>query len=222
MNRQHVDARAKKRRRHHSSPSGSSNAAGNWSSSSTSNRYVPFSFFGAALLYAQRWGLPPGFGGVAHMGIQMKTLLFAGLLLFVGVGTAHAQADIGSTGGSIGTNGSINSGGSITTASGINSTSHTNNAGSVSGTPSYKNVEGQNPDAYVPSTFENYNDAVSQGDEARRTRQPSLADAARKAQQAKAAHPAKPGVVVERDATGKLVAVPATPATTAPPAVPSN
>lgn len=139
----------------------------------------------------------------------MKTLLFAGLLLFVGVGSAHAQ-DLGSTTATVGSSGSINSGGSITSLSGINSTSSTNNANSVSGQPSYRNVAGTNPDAYVPSTFENYDDAVTQGDAARRMRQPSLADAARKAQQAKAAHPAKPGVVVDRDATGKLVAVPAT------------
>jgi hypothetical protein len=153
----------------------------------------------------------------------MKTILFAGLLLFVGVGTAHAQADIGNSVGSIGSSGSINSGGSITAGSGINSAAHTNNASSVSGTPSYKNVEGQNPDAYVPSTFENYNDAVTQGDEARKMRQPSLADVARKAQQAKIAHPVKPGVVVERDATGKLVATPAAPAVTEilKPAVPA-
>lgn len=157
-----------------------------------------------------------------EMGTQMKTIVFAGLLLFVGVGTAQAQADVGSTSASIGSNGSINSGGSISSGSGINSTAHINNAGSVSGTPSYRNIAGQNPDAYVPSTFENYQDAVSQGDEARRMRQPSLADAARNAQQAKAAHPAKPGVVVERDATGKLVATPAAPETPAVPATPKN
>jgi hypothetical protein len=155
----------------------------------------------------------------------MKTLAFAGLLLFVGVGSACAQ-DLGSTTGSVGSSGSINSGGSLTSSSGINSTSSTNNAASVSGTPSYKNVEGTNPDAYVPSTFENYDDAVSKGNEARGVRQPSLADAARKAQQAKAVHPAKPGMVVERDATGKLVATPAATAVpgsaSAPPAAPKN
>jgi hypothetical protein len=186
------------------------------------NRYVPFSIFGAALLYAQRRGLPPGFGGVAQVGMQMKTLLFAGLLLFVGAGSVHAQADVGSTSGSIGASGSINSGGSLTSSSGINSTASTNNSSSVSGQPSYRNVEGQNPDAYVPSTFQNYDDAVSQGDEARKMRQPSLADVARKAQQAKAAHPAKPGVVLDRDATGKLVATPATPALAETPAVPAT
>jgi hypothetical protein len=151
------------------------------------------------------------------MGMQMKTLLLAGLLLFVGVGSANAQADLSSSTGSIGNSGSINSGGSLTSSSGINSTASTNNASSVSGQPSYRNVEGTNPDAYVPSTFENYDDAVTQGDAARRVRQPSLADAARKAQQTKATHPTKPGVVVERDATGKLVAVPAS----APTAVPA-
>jgi hypothetical protein len=157
------------------------------------------------------------------MGMQMKTLLFAGLLLFIGVGSAHAQADVGSTTGSIGSSGSINAGGSLSSSSGLNSTASTNNGNSVSGQPSYRNAEGTNPDAYVPSTFENYDDAVTQGDAARRMRQPSLADAARKAQQAKAAHPAKPGVVVDRDATGKLITVPPSAPVQAPaPVSPKN
>lgn len=142
----------------------------------------------------------------------MKTLILAGLLLFVGARSAHAQADILSSTGSIGNSSSINSGGSITSSSGINSTASTTNGNSVSGQPSYRNVSGTNPDAYVPSTFENYAEAVKQGEAARKLHQSSLADAARNAQQAKAAHPpAKPGVTFERDATGKLVAVPAKP-----------
>jgi hypothetical protein len=153
--------------------------------------------------------------------MQMKTILFAGLLLFVSVSAAQAQ-DIGSTTGTVGSGSSINSSGSVSSAGGINSEPHTTNASSVSGTPSYKNVEGQNPDAYVPSTFENYDEAVNQGDEARKVRQPSLADAARKAQQAKAAHPAKPGVVLDRDANGRLVAAPATRAVAETPAAPAS
>lgn len=170
-----------------------------------------FHFEGLRYSTLSCWGLLPGFGGVAHMGIQMKILVFAGLLLFIGVGSAHAQADILSSTGSIGNSSSLNSGGSISSSSGINSTASTTNANSVSGQPSYRNVEGTNPDPYVPSTFANYDDAVTQGNAAQKQRQPSLADAARKAQQAKAAHPVKPGVVVDRDATGKLVTVPPSP-----------
>jgi hypothetical protein len=136
------------------------------------------------------------------MGNQMKLLVMIGVLLLVGVGSARAQSsfsNVGSIGGS-----SINSVSSLNHSGSINSSVGT---GSVSDSRVYKNVEATNPGEYVPSTYENYDAAVTMGRNAGLVRPLTIVEAARMAQQAKEAGAAKPTILLEKDAAGKLILV---------------
>ena len=73
------------------------------------------------------------------------------------------------------------------------------------------NVQAKNPGEFVPSAFENYPAALSMGEEAGRVRPLTVVEAARFAQQAKAAANTKPAIVLEKDAEGKLIVLGTTP-----------
>jgi hypothetical protein len=168
-------------------------------------------------------GSLPGFGNVAQLGMLMKFLLAAGILLFLGIGAAQAQSLSGVS--------SIGGGASINGASSVNHSPTINPGGSstesVSDPRSSKSVEATNPGEFVPSTFESYDSALNLGEIANRLHSPSIVEAARLAQQAKANPAAKPALVLEKDADGNLIVVPATvpanvPATMQPVAPPKT
>jgi hypothetical protein len=139
------------------------------------------------------------------MGNQMKLLVMIGVLLLVGVGSAHAQSNFSNLGGSVGGGSSINDSSSVNHSGSINTSSA--GTGSVSDSRVYKNVEATNPGAYVPSTYENYDAAVTMGRNAGLARPLTIVEAARMAQQAKEAGAAKPPILLEKDAAGKLIVV---------------
>lgn len=165
----------------------------------------------------------PGFGSVAQLGMLMKFLLAAGVLLLVGIGSTQAQSlsNVGSIGGGSSLNGSSSMNHSPTMNTGGGSST-----GSVSNSRPSKNVEATNPGEFVPSTFESYDAALSLGEIANRMHPLTIVEAARLAQQAKANPAAKPALVLEKDAEGNLIVVPAgVPASVpvnAPASVPSS
>ena len=97
----------------------------------------------------------------------------------------------------------------------LNGSGTVNSVGSTSGRVSEPrhtdNVQARNPGEFVPSTFENYPAALSMGEEAGRVRPLTVVEAARLAQQAKAAATTKPAILLEKDAEGKLVVLGTTP-----------
>jgi hypothetical protein len=121
------------------------------------------------------------------------TLMLAGVLLIAG--SAHAQQA---------GNGTV-----LNATPGINSSNGLGESGvSTQGGPggsSAPNTAGTNPGEYVPSTFASYGDAVSDAKANANKKSMSLADLARQAQAEKKAAPAKDGVVLDKDAEGKLV-----------------
>lgn len=145
----------------------------------------------------------PGFGNAAHLGIAMKLFMMAAVLLFVGVGSVSAQGYVG--GSSVGAGSGLNGVGTLNGNGTINSVGST--SGRVLEPRHTDNVQARNPGEFVPSTFENYPAALSMGEAAERMRQPTVAEAARLAQQARAAGVTKPALVLEKDAEGKLIVV---------------
>ena len=164
-------------------------------------------------------GALPGFGSVAQLGMPMKLILAAGALLFVGMGSTQAQSlsNVGSVGGGTSLNGSssVNNSPTINTGGGSSSLP-------VSSPRPSKNVDATNPGEYVPSTFESYDAALSLGEIAKRMHQPTIVEAARLAQQAKANPAAKPSLVLEKDGDGNLIVVPASVPGNAPASAPAN
>src|SRR5271156_3789141 len=139
------------------------------------------------------------------MGNQMKLLVMIGVLLLVGVGSAHAQSDFSNLGGSVGGGSSINDSSSVNRSGAINTSSA--GTGSDSGSRVYKNGEATTPGKHVPSTYENSDAAVAMGRNAGLPRPLTIVEAARMAQHAKEAGAAKPTIVLEKDAAGKLIVV---------------
>jgi hypothetical protein len=144
-------------------------------------------------------GTLPGFGGAAHMGIRMKVLLMTGILILIRVSSASAQS-LG--GGSV-----INNSNSINSSGSINGVGLSQNSSPVSGTHASPNVAATNPGEFVPSTFEDYDAALNQGENARHFRPLTVVEASRLAQQAKAAGPARSAIMLEKDAEGNLIVV---------------
>jgi hypothetical protein len=149
----------------------------------------------------------------------MKLILAAGALLFVGMGSTQAQSlsNVGSVGGGTSLNGSssVNNSPTINTGGGSSSLP-------VSSPRPSKNVDATNPGEYVPSTFESYDAALSLGEIAKRMHQPTIVEAARLAQQAKANPAAKPALVLEKDGDGNLIVVPASVPGNAPASAPAS
>jgi hypothetical protein len=142
------------------------------------------------------------------MGIAMKIMVMAGILLFVTIGSASAQGHIGGLGAGGGSG--LNSGGAI------NSGSATSKSPVGLDSRPSPNVQATNPGEFVPSTFENYEAAVGMGEEARRARTATVVEAAHVAQQMKAARPTKPTIVLEEDSEGKLMVMETTRVQTKP------
>lgn len=140
--------------------------------------------------------------------MHMKFFVIAGIMLFVSVGAANAQslAGVSGIGGS-----SINNAGSVNNSGSINFESRSSSGSSASNAGATRSVAGTNPGEFVPSTFEAYDKALDQGQEAARIRPISLAGAARLAQKAKAAGAMKPAMVLEKNAEGKLIVIQAEP-----------
>ena len=145
----------------------------------------------------------PGFGNAAQLGIAMKFFMMAGVLLFAGVGSVSAQGYVG--GSSVGAGAGLNGAGTLNGSGTMNGGSST--TGRVSDPRHTDNIQATNPGEFVPSTFENYPAALSMGEEARRARPLTVVEAARFAQQAKAAAAAKSALVLEKDSEGKLIVV---------------
>lgn len=145
----------------------------------------------------------PGFGDAAQLGIAMKIFMMAAVLLFLAVGSASAQANIG--GSSVGAGAGLSGVGSLNGNSSMNGGS--SSSGRVAEPRPAANVQAKNPGDFVPSTFENYPAAVSMGEEAMRARPLTVVEAARRAQQAKAAATGKSAIVLEKDTEGKLIVV---------------
>jgi|SRR5579862_3990830 len=134
----------------------------------------------------------------------MKKLIFlAGLLSLAG--TAHAQRagaaggavanPYNSAGGGAGGGGGFSSGGSGTlgnTTPGPYSTPRANASGTNSG-------------EFVPTFFENYQEAVNAGQKELDAKRPQVAEAARAAQAMKKAGTAKPALVAVQDNAGNVV-----------------
>jgi hypothetical protein len=131
----------------------------------------------------------------------MKFLVMAGILLFAGIGSASAQGYVG--GSTVGAGSGLNGVGAINGAGAMNGDSSAK--GHVSAPRPAENIQATNPGEFVPSTFQNYPDALGMGEAAGRVRPLTVVEAARSAQQAKAASVAKPAIVLEKDTEGKLI-----------------
>jgi hypothetical protein len=136
-------------------------------------------------------------------GRAMKFFMMAGVLLFAGVGSVSAQGYVG--GSSVGAGSGLNGVGTVNGSGSINGGSSA--TGGVSEPRHTENVQARNPGEFVPSTFENYPAALSLGEAAERMRQPTVAQAARLAQQARAAGVTKPALLLEKNSEGKLIVV---------------
>jgi hypothetical protein len=142
---------------------------------------------------------------VAQMGIQMRFLVMMGMLFSIGVGSAHAQASVGTFGGSVGA-GSINNAGSLGRNGGMNGASSA--TGSLPAPLVRKNADGTNPGQFVPSKYESYAAAVEMGENAMHARPPTVVEAAQMAQKEREAGAAtKPAIVLEKNSDGKLIVV---------------
>jgi hypothetical protein len=122
----------------------------------------------------------------------MKKIVFLAGVLFL-AGAAHAQFR----------GGSLNSAGSL-------SSSHSSvyNNGSTASS-SQANVSAKNPGEFVPSTFENYRDAVIIGQAELDAKPMTVAEAARVLQVCKKSGTQKAALVAEQDAAGKMIISPA-------------
>jgi len=130
----------------------------------------------------------------------MKKLIFlAGLLTLAGTAQAQRAGAIPSTlnsgGGGAGGGGGFSSGGQGTLG-------HT-----VPGPYSLPraNASGTNTAEFVPTMFENYEEAVSSGQRELDARHPQVAEAARTAQAMKKAGIQKPALVAVQDNVGNMV-----------------
>jgi hypothetical protein len=128
-----------------------------------------------------------------------KLILLAGLLSLAG--TAHAQRagavanPYNSGGGGAGGGGGFSSSGSSTignTTPGPYSTPRANAAGTNTG-------------EFVPTFFENYQEAVSAGQRELDAKRPQVAEAARAAQATKKAGTQKPALMAIQDGAGNVV-----------------
>lgn len=130
----------------------------------------------------------------------MKKLIFlAGILSLAG--TAHAQragavpSTLNSGGGGAGGGGGFSSGGQGTIGNTVPGPYSVPRA----------NASGTNTGEFVPTMFENYQEAVSSGQTELDARRPQVAEAARIAQAVKKAGIQKPALVAVQDNAGNVV-----------------
>ncbi len=79
-----------------------------------------------------------------------------------------------------------------------------NNAPGLYSTPR-ANVSGNNTGEFVPTTFENYGEAVTAAQKELEAKQLEVAEAARMAQAAKKSGTQKPALIAEQDDAGRMV-----------------
>jgi hypothetical protein len=149
-----------------------------------------------------------------------KAIIMAAFLVFAA--TAHAQTgQFGSLNGAP----PVGSGASINTNGGLNSDTGLGNPSGLTGnSPSTSNISDTNPGEYIPSRFEGYKDAVSDGKAMANRKPMTIAEMARQSQAEKKAAEGKKVMVLEQDSNGKLtIAAPtAAPAPAAPAAAPAT
>jgi hypothetical protein len=147
-----------------------------------------------------------------------KAIIMAAFLVFAAA-SAHAQ-----TGqfGSLNSAPPVGSGTSINTSGGLNSDTGIGNASGLPANsgPSTSNISDTNPGEYIPSRFEGYKDAVSDGKAMANRRPMTIAEMARQSQAEKKAAEGKKVMTLEQDSNGKLtIAEPKMDAASAPAAV---
>ena len=127
-----------------------------------------------------------------------KLIVLAGFLTLAGV--AHAQRAGSALNAFPGAGGGSGGGG------GLSSGSHS--AGAITPGPystPRANVSATNTGEFVPTMFQNYQEAVAEGQRELDAKQPQLAEAARMAQAAKKSETGKAVVVAGQDSAGNLV-----------------
>ena len=134
-----------------------------------------------------------------------KTLLLAGIFVFVGTARAQMGGTINNLSG-IGSVGGIN-GAPSTGSSAVPPTAPTSAPGAAM--DRMVNQNSKNPGEYVPSRFTNYGDAVALGVLESGVQPLTVAEAARQAQMQKKNAEPKPVIVLDKDDEGKLVIAPA-------------
>jgi hypothetical protein len=130
--------------------------------------------------------------------MMKKLILLAGLLSLAG--TAHAQR-AGAVAGPYNSGGGAGGGGGFSSGSTGLLTNITPGPYSVPRT----NASGTNTGEFVPTFFENYQDAVSAGQRELDAKRPQVAEAAREAQAMKKARSQKPALVAVQDNAGNVV-----------------
>jgi len=130
-----------------------------------------------------------------------KLILLAGFLSLAGAAQAQRSGASGSSGAAMPT--SAGGGG----ASGGLSTPHTTAANSSPGPYSgpRMNVSANNPGEFVPTTFQNYHEAITTAEKEQGTRPLAVAEAARVAQAMKKSGTQKAALVAEQDDAGNVV-----------------
>ena len=144
-----------------------------------------------------------------------KTLLLAAFLMLAG--TVHGQV-AASAGGSLNGAAGLNNAGGIGTFGGLNGAGSINTPSAAAAAPVSApgaaldrtvNQNSKNPGEYVPSRFSNYGDAVALGVVESAIRPLAVAEAARLAQAQKKDAEQKRVIVLDKDASGKLIIAPA-------------
>ena len=125
-----------------------------------------------------------------------KTILAAAIFLFAGASAAYAQhpAAMSPSSNTFG-GGGVSGGGISSVSSGVRSKPAPIPAA---------NVSARNDGPFVPSTFENYSDAVAEGDKELNARPASLGDLSRQVREQKKATGDKARIFVDQDENGKL------------------
>jgi hypothetical protein len=136
------------------------------------------------------------------MKIMKKALMMAAFLAFAA--TAHGQAG---QFGSLNNVAPITSNTSIGATGGLNSDTGIGNPSGIpaSNTASTGNVSDTNPGEYIPSRFEGYKEAVSDGKAWSNRKSMTIAEMARQSQADKKAAEGKKVMVLEQGSDGKLV-----------------
>jgi hypothetical protein len=129
--------------------------------------------------------------------MMKKIILLAGFLSLAGI--THAQR--GSSGAAMPT--SAGGGG----ASGGLSTPHNSSPNSAPGPYSgpRANVSATNPGEFVPTTFQNYHEAVITAEKEQETKPLEVAEAARMTQAMKKSGTQQPALIAEQDDAGNVV-----------------
>lgn len=125
-----------------------------------------------------------------------KTILAGAIFLFADASAAYAQhpASMSPTSNTFG-GGGVGGGGSSAASAGVRS---------KPAPPPTVNVSARNDGPFVPSMFENYSDALAEGDKELNARPTSLGDLSRQLREQKKATGDKARIFVDQDEYGNL------------------